>query len=214
MPPKLEAFNGHYAKYATAYKQYLDLVEDFNGKVTLDSKVKPVDQDTIKINISNNVVTINGVSSALVDGQVLEHRPTGGLGAVATDLSASSTNTRQTMQNTHDKVEKFRRNVPISTDTRLTHLFEVSLQEHRGQLKPDARPTPENLRHGLSDIYTPAALQLLVDRGRVPKTFRSLFNLREMSMRKLQKSPGHLLTELDVMRLREGSEGRPLPRNP
>ena len=201
--PVLEHFQGDYEAYANAYEKYLGLVEKFNSKLPTQPSATP-DKPTVTVSVENNTVTVNGVAHKVKDGSTFA------VGPEASEKQGRKAGSAE-VKATKEKIEYVRRNYPMAGDPQLQELYSIAiLEQDKGVLEPD-----DNVcARFLGDVYTKPAFDLLRAKGRLPKSYRSLYNLREMGKRHLHKRGLKALGTDEVLKLRNGTTGCQLPMNP
>jgi hypothetical protein len=188
-----------YAEYSEAYRLYLDLVTMHNERVT----ARPSESQQSTPATQTNTMHVRFAEPAV------RHEPTqtpsppppyspsfqnANNAFVARDLHHSSVGNR------------LRESTPgsflaaatggQSTSDRVSHLA-YARRGSRDLIR--CHDYLVQLQLALADVATPAVSRRLVDQGRGPKSYRSLFNLREMCVR-VRNGSGKLLLDPDDLR--------------
>lgn len=204
MAPKMEDFKGDYGAYGSAYNLYLELVKGFNLAVSQEVEA---DKPTVKVDVNANTVTVQGNNNVGLpeasNTEIGRRKVNDWL--VDVDLPERPA---------PEKVKNVRKNFPMAADRTLQQLYEVAVKEQDKPFNLQSCPKPTQVHLALADIYTIPALSYLLNAGRFPKTYRSLYNLREMSMRHCAKANKTSLNVDDVKKFRTDSSGKKLPANP
>jgi len=190
-PPTLASCGNDYSVYASSYTMYTRLLTAYNQAVGASNQ-------TVNVSVSHGVA-----APAVVPREQSFDRPGeldvpppryDGTVNVHAFLAGSVTPTSsQYDRGIQSPVPPLRGGTPFPrssgdespfhpSDNVSDHLRSLSLVHPKGS-RNSARPTVDDVRAGLRDVLHHDAIHRLAAQGRLPKSFRSLFNLREMTLR-------------------------------
>jgi len=188
--PSLESCNGDYEVYCQAYNSYLRIATEYNKAVKMkteqSSTIQQAALPSVKVTFAQQDSRQSVGNITVPDPFKYQDKESRN---VKTRFSGVASRT-PTFNSVINMIEHRDQREAISE--RLDYLASTypKIDGHK--------PTIQEISSGLRDVLTPGAIDDLITRKRVPKSYRSLANLREMGLRVKSVSPKVLLDAGDL----------------
>jgi hypothetical protein len=201
--PKPPPEDADYEVYAAKYRLYLQLLDEFHSRVRVDNQVEAsvVRTPTVTFAPQRQMAIIRRSPPPPYAHTFMEEEDSETERTVRQNLRRLGVGARGRRAVSPSASVNSAGSRSVNTD----RLSRLARGEHTGHVKPDE----QQIRQGLGDVCDQHMITWLLDNNRAPKTYRSLFNLREMAIRRTEQSGKRLMSKASWHALRDAHGGLP-----